>query len=120
MPVRTPLSSMFSGLRLSAVDKIPTAFSLNIEVPELTKCLFIFDTCRVFDPSFSQVADSWARLPKSQRDQHFFARLDFADGQAIFNQLGLTSAPTVMYHPPLAGPRRSNKLSVINYDVNRK
>ncbi|OXH16078.1 oligosaccharyltransferase complex subunit gamma [Cryptococcus neoformans A1-35-8] len=98
-----------------ALDREYSVTVLLTAIPAQYKC----QPCQVFDPSYSQVADSWARLPKSQRDQHFFARLDFADGQAIYNQLGLTSAPTVMYHPPLAGPRRNNKLSVVNYDMNR-
>jgi oligosaccharyltransferase complex subunit gamma len=35
-------------------------------------------------------------------------------------QLGLTSAPTVQYHPAATGPNKSNKLSVVTYDLNRQ
>lgn len=35
-------------------------------------------------------------------------------------QLGLTSAPTVQYHPAATGPNKSNKLSVVSYDLNRQ
>ncbi|EIW66327.1 hypothetical protein TREMEDRAFT_45798 [Tremella mesenterica DSM 1558] len=75
--------------------------------------------CHNFDPSVHQVAASWKRLPKYVRDQHIFAQLDFADGQAIYQKLGLTSAPTVQFHPALSGPNKGNKLSVITYDLPR-
>ncbi|ODN88406.1 oligosaccharyltransferase complex subunit gamma [Cryptococcus wingfieldii CBS 7118] len=100
---------------LLALDREYSVTVLLTALPAQFKC----QPCHNFDPSFSQVADSWARLPRSARDQHFFAKLDFADGQAVYSQLGLTSAPTVMFHPPLAGERRNNKLGVINYDMNR-
>ncbi|WVO14155.1 hypothetical protein L204_101786 [Cryptococcus depauperatus] len=100
---------------LLALDREYSVTILLTALPAQFKC----EPCRQFDPAFSHVSDSWARLPKAQRDQHFFARLDFADGQEIYSQLGLSSAPTVMYHPPMAGPKRNNKLSVITYDIKR-
>ncbi|OCF55997.1 oligosaccharyltransferase complex subunit gamma [Kwoniella mangroviensis CBS 10435] len=84
-------------------------------LPAQFKC----QPCHDFDPSFHQVAASWKRKPKHVRDQHFFAKLDFQDGQAVYQELGLTSAPTVMFHPALTGPNKSNKLSVITYEMNR-
>ncbi|WVQ78613.1 hypothetical protein IAT38_000699 [Cryptococcus sp. DSM 104549] len=98
-----------------ALDREYSVTVLLTALPAQYKC----QPCHVFDPAFNAVADSWARLPKATRNQHFFAKLDFTDGQAIYQQLGLTSAPTVMFHPPLAGPRRNNKLSVVTYDLNR-
>jgi oligosaccharyltransferase complex subunit gamma len=43
--------------------------------------------CRTFDPIFKQEAASWKRLPKEQREDMFFAVLDFADGQQIFQKV---------------------------------
>lgn len=53
------------------------------------------------------------------RDSHFYAELDFTDGQAIYQRLGLASAPTVQFHPALTGPNKANKLDVISLDLNR-
>ena len=38
----------------------------------------------------------------------------------LISQLGLSSAPTIQFHPAQSGPNKSNKLSVISYDLNRK
>ncbi|OCF40625.1 oligosaccharyltransferase complex subunit gamma [Kwoniella heveanensis CBS 569] len=84
-------------------------------LPAQFKC----QPCHDFDPSFHAVAASWKRQPKHIRDQHFFAQLDFIDGQSVYQRLGLSSAPTVMFHPAQAGPNKSNKLSVVTYDMNR-
>ncbi|WVR05412.1 hypothetical protein IAU60_002427 [Kwoniella sp. DSM 27419] len=84
-------------------------------LPAQFKC----QPCHDFDPSFHAVAASWNRQPKHIRGQHFFAQLDFTDGQAIYQRLGLSSAPTVQFHPALSGPNKSNKLSVVTYELNR-
>ncbi|KAK8869525.1 hypothetical protein IAR55_000091 [Kwoniella newhampshirensis] len=101
---------------LLALDRDYSVSVLLTALPPQFKC----QPCHVFDPSFNLVAASWRKVPKQVRDQHFFAKLDFEDGQAVYQQLGLTSAPTLQFHPPLAGPlRNSNKLSVITYELNR-
>jgi oligosaccharyltransferase complex subunit gamma len=43
--------------------------------------------CRTFDPIFHEEAANWKRLPKDQRDDMFFAVLDFSDGQAVFQKV---------------------------------
>jgi oligosaccharyltransferase complex subunit gamma len=40
-----------------------------------------------FQPSFEQVADSWRRQSKDVKNGHFFAQLDFQDGQAIYQRV---------------------------------
>jgi len=55
--------------------------------------------CREFNPSWTAVAKSWSQVPPEQRDQHFFASLDFDDGPTIFQRLGLSSAPVVYHYP---------------------
>ncbi|WRT67444.1 uncharacterized protein IL334_004415 [Kwoniella shivajii] len=98
-----------------ALDREYSVSVVLTALPAQFKC----QPCHDFDPSFHQVAASWKRQPRHIRDKHFFAKLDFQDGQAIYQQLGLTSAPTVMFHPALAGPNRNNKLSVVTYELNR-
>ena len=55
---------------------------------------------RVFDPSFRSVAQAWRSVPKTARDSHFFASLDFADGQDVFRKVCLYDAATLT-EPPL-------------------
>jgi oligosaccharyltransferase complex subunit gamma len=84
------------------------------------RCISLTPRLSEFEPSLRLVSSSWRRQPAHIRDTHFFAELDFSDGQAIYQRLGLSSAPTVQFHPSAAGPGKGNKLEVISYDVNRK
>lgn len=49
------------------------------------RCLYI---CREFDPNFKAVAKAWQSVPKAERNKHFFASLDFADGPNVFRRVG--------------------------------
>ncbi|CAD6576916.1 MAG: oligosaccharyl transferase subunit ost3/OST6 [Tremellales sp. Tagirdzhanova-0007] len=100
---------------LLATDRDYSVSVVLTALPAQFKC----QPCHEFDPAFHRVADSWKRQSQHVRDQHFFAQLDFSDGQAVYQKLGLTSAPTVQFHPALSGPNKGNKLSVITYDLNR-
>ncbi|KAG6818101.1 hypothetical protein H0H87_000005 [Tephrocybe sp. NHM501043] len=74
--------------------------------------------CREFDPSWNAVAKAWATVPKAHRDEHFFATLDFDNGQTTFQKLGLQSAPVVFAYPAAQGPRAptNGKVSPSKYD----
>ena len=48
---------------------------------------------RLFDPSWTAVAKSWSRVPQEQRDQHFFATLDFEYGSTIFQRVRFCLLP---------------------------
>ncbi|CAK5277409.1 unnamed protein product, partial [Mycena citricolor] len=72
--------------------------------------------CREFNPSWIDVAKSWRKVPQETRDDHFFATLDFDDGQTVFQQLGLMSAPVVYVYPPIQGPRATGKTDFSKYD----
>ncbi|KAK0459744.1 oligosaccharyl transferase subunit OST3/OST6 family, partial [Desarmillaria tabescens] len=76
------------------------------------------EPCREFDPSWTAVAKAWVAAPKEHRDAHFFGTLDFDDGQTVFAQLGMTSAPVVYMYPPTQGPRQpaNGKYNPIKYD----
>ena len=43
---------------------------------------------REFEPAWIAVAKAWATTPKPHKDHHFFATLDFDNGQAIFQKVG--------------------------------
>ncbi|KAF9053704.1 oligosaccharyl transferase subunit OST3/OST6 family [Hymenopellis radicata] len=76
------------------------------------------EPCREFDPSWNEVSKAWAGAPKEHRDSHFFATLDFDEGQAVFQSLGLTSAPVVYIYPATEGPRLppNGKTVPLKYD----
>jgi len=54
--------------------------------------------CKEFDPEFRLVASSYHR--KNDKSDLFFGHLDFEDGQAVFQQMNIVSAPTILYYPP--------------------
>jgi len=74
--------------------------------------------CREFDPAFAAVGKAWSTVSPEVRNTHFFASLDFKDGQDIFRELGLNSAPVVHYYPATEGPRlpASGKTDAIAFD----
>ncbi|KAF8312025.1 hypothetical protein DL93DRAFT_1359791 [Clavulina sp. PMI_390] len=63
--------------------------------------------CHAFYPNFRAVAKSWTKVTKEKRDRHFFATLDFADGGAVFRQLGYASAPVVNFLQAQDGPYKA-------------
>jgi len=74
--------------------------------------------CKAFDPSFSAVAKAWTKAPAESRNQHFFATLDFEQGQEVFKKLQLNSAPVVLTYPAVKGTRRppNGRVDPITYD----
>jgi len=74
--------------------------------------------CKELDPSFKALGQAWNKVPAEDRDQHFFATLDYEDGQNTFRKLGLSSAPVLQVHPAARGPRRpaNGKTDVLTYD----
>ncbi|KLO10678.1 dolichyl-diphosphooligosaccharide-protein glycotransferase [Schizopora paradoxa] len=74
--------------------------------------------CREFEPSFKAVSKAWKSVPKSERDKHFFATLDFADGEKIFRRLQIMAAPVVTFYPATEGPNKlaNGKVDPFQYD----
>ncbi|KAG6866928.1 hypothetical protein C0991_003844 [Blastosporella zonata] len=74
--------------------------------------------CTAFDPSWNAVGKAWSTVAKPHRDEHFFATLDFDNGQDTFQKLGLQSAPVVFVYPAAQGPRApaNGKVSPMKYD----
>src|SRR5277367_2735118 len=52
--------------------------------------------CREFDPGFSVVAESW-RKAHPQSDGVFFAKIDFAEGRAIFVRVPSSCLSTIYF-----------------------
>ncbi|KAG6814352.1 hypothetical protein H0H92_010937 [Tricholoma furcatifolium] len=76
--------------------------------------------CKEFESTWKSVAKAWSTVSKPQRDDHFFATLDFDDAQDVFQKLGLQSAPVVYVYPAAEGPRApaSGKVLPSKYDFN--
>ncbi len=71
-----------------------------------------------FDPTYKAVAKSWSKLPADKRQDVFFAQLDFPNGQAVYQRLGLQTAPTMQFWPATAGEHAS-KGTKANYEFQR-
>ncbi|KAH8554379.1 hypothetical protein BGW37DRAFT_484603 [Umbelopsis sp. PMI_123] len=61
--------------------------------------------CKEFDPEFRLVASGYHK--NNDKTDLFFGHLDFEDGQAIFQQMNIMSAPTVLYYPASSNSRPS-------------
>ncbi|KIJ44078.1 hypothetical protein M422DRAFT_252570 [Sphaerobolus stellatus SS14] len=62
--------------------------------------------CKELDPAFRTLGRAWTKVPTANRNDHFFASLDFEDGKHTFNKLGLSSAPAIRVFPAAKGPRK--------------
>ena len=49
---------------------------------QLLKC-----ACRDFHPTFKAAGKAWSKVPAAERDTHFFASIDFEDGQDVFRDV---------------------------------
>jgi oligosaccharyltransferase complex subunit gamma len=98
-------------------------------------CCLTFSITREFDPAWRAVAQAWSTVSGPERDNHFFATLDFDDVQTIFvkvspaadifgkqlksMQLGLSSAPVAHVFFATEGPRASAKKDPLKYDMSQ-
>ncbi|ORX33868.1 putative dolichyl-diphosphooligosaccharide-protein glycotransferase [Kockovaella imperatae] len=84
-------------------------------LPQRFKCT----PCHEFDPSWHRVANSWNRISAPEKNHHFFAKLDFQDGEAVFRKMGLSTAPKIQFHPVLNGPFKANKIATVTYEIDK-
>ncbi|KAI9493591.1 hypothetical protein BDB00DRAFT_822688 [Zychaea mexicana] len=70
--------------------------------------------CREFDPEYKLVASSFQKSKDPTRV--FFGHLDFKDGQAVYQKLGLQTAPNVLYFPP---SKPGSKAEPVKYDLSK-
>ncbi|KZV81199.1 dolichyl-diphosphooligosaccharide-protein glycotransferase [Exidia glandulosa HHB12029] len=61
--------------------------------------------CKEFDPTFKAAGKAWSKASAAHRKEHFFASIDFENGQDVFRDLGLQSAPVLLTYTPMKGPR---------------
>jgi len=74
--------------------------------------------CKEFEPAWIAVGSAWNTVSPKDRDTHFFGTLDFENAQAVFQRLGIMSAPVVNVYPAVEGPRKpaSGKTEPFKYD----
>ncbi|KAL8287459.1 hypothetical protein RQP46_003317 [Phenoliferia psychrophenolica] len=94
----------------------PREFSVSVLLTAMAP-QFKCQPCQTFQPEHALVAKQWNAQPES--DEHFFAVLDFADGQAVYQRLGLQNAPTFQLFKPTEGPRATNQISAEVMDFSR-
>jgi hypothetical protein len=47
----------------------------------------------LFDPSYKAVSNSWMKATGQQHSDHFFAELDFPNGQAVYQKVHAFEKP---------------------------
>ncbi|GAA5798135.1 hypothetical protein EDC94DRAFT_536986 [Helicostylum pulchrum] len=70
--------------------------------------------CREFDPEYNLVSKSFQK--SKDNENLFFGRLDFKDGQAVYQKLKIMSAPNIFYFPPQQAGEHKD---FIKYDLSR-
>lgn len=101
---KSPLDSKIDRLKqLSAADKgvitlnselfdeftsKPRNYSITVLLTAMGS-QFQCSPCKEFDPEYRLIAKTWRKQPEA--DRHYFALLDFADGQDIYQRVNTTT-----------------------------
>lgn len=59
--------------------------------------------CRAFQPEWELLAKSWTKGDKKAESRLIYGTLDFTDGKATFQSLGLQTAPVLLLFQPTTG-----------------
>ncbi|KAK4701425.1 oligosaccharyltransferase complex subunit gamma, partial [Phenoliferia sp. Uapishka_3] len=98
------------------LTQAPREYSVSVLLTAMAP-QFKCQPCVTFEPEHALVARQWSK--QQQHDQHFFAVLDFADGQLVYQRLGLANAPTFQLFKPTAGERATDQLKPEVMDFSR-
>ncbi|GJJ12135.1 hypothetical protein Clacol_006376 [Clathrus columnatus] len=82
------------------------------------KSTYKCEPCKQLDPILTTIGKAWNKVNAAERNQHFFASIDFDDGKETFRKLGLTQAPVVSIYPAANGPRSpsNGKIDALLFD----
>ncbi|QSZ31678.1 hypothetical protein DSL72_001245 [Monilinia vaccinii-corymbosi] len=72
--------------------------------------------CRDFQPEWELLAKSWTKGDKKGESRLLFGTLDFVDGKATFQSLGLQTAPVLLLFQPTIGPHASKVDGPLRFD----
>jgi len=83
----SPSRTWSATVHLTALDSKRRCLPCKL-VPLYTHDLHSLDIpYREFDPSYNAVAKAWSKVSQEHRDDHFFATLDFDNGQDVFQKV---------------------------------
>ncbi|SCV70108.1 BQ2448_1502 [Microbotryum intermedium] len=123
-------AAKFRSLQRNGIIKLDTAlydqitqeprdYSVSILLTAMGK-QFNCQPCHQVQPEYDLLAKQWQNQQKKTDENHFFAVLDFVDGQQIYQRLGIQSAPTFQMFLPTEGPRSEGaRSSPITTDLGR-
>ncbi|SGZ26929.1 BQ5605_C025g10000 [Microbotryum silenes-dioicae] len=101
------------------ITQSPRDYSVSILLTAMGK-QFNCQPCHQVQPEYDLLAKQWQSQQKKVDENHFFAVLDFVDGQQIYQRLGLQTAPTFQTFLPTEGPRSEGaRSSPITTDLSR-
>lgn len=85
----SPKRTWSVSVQLTALDKRRKCVPCKSVNPVINSPFLVLNswTDREFDPSWNAVAEAWTKVPKKHRDNHFFATLDFDNGQTVFQKV---------------------------------
>lgn len=121
----------------SVYDKLtssPRDYSVAVLLTALEQ-RFGCQLCREFQPEWELLAKSWTKGDKEGESRLVYGTLDFSDGKSTFqsvckrddltkswrlmcSQLGLQTAPVLLFFPPTSGPDAVPVGPPLKYDFN--
>ncbi|KAM0789294.1 hypothetical protein ACM66B_000134 [Microbotryomycetes sp. NB124-2] len=100
------------------ITATPRDYSVSVVLTAMSpqfKCA----PCQLMQPEYDLVARQWKKQSRSDDNEHFFAVLDFVNGQEIYQRMNLQTAPTFQLFMPTEGARASPKTSADTFDFGR-
>ncbi|CAG8983194.1 hypothetical protein HYALB_00004021 [Hymenoscyphus albidus] len=74
--------------------------------------------CREFQPEWDLLSKSWIKGDKMAESRLIFGTLDFINGKATFQSLGLQTAPVLLLFQPTTGPHANPEAGPSRFDFN--
>ncbi|KAK4057253.1 oligosaccharyl transferase subunit ost3/OST6 [Microbotryomycetes sp. JL221] len=100
------------------ITATPRDYSVSVVLTALSP-QFKCSPCHLMQPEYNLVAKQWKGQRRSDDEEHFFAVLDFVNGQEIYQRLNLQTAPTFQMFMPNEGSRASPKSGADTFDFGR-
>ncbi|KAI9740945.1 MAG: oligosaccharyl transferase subunit ost3/OST6 [Claussenomyces sp. TS43310] len=112
------LSSIPLTLVDSSFDRLtaaPRDYSILVLLTAL-EARFGCQLCHEFKSEWDLLAKSWTRGDKLAESRLAFGTLDFLDGKATFQSLGLQTAPVLLLFQPTTGPHAVQDSTPLRFD----
>lgn len=83
-----PKRDWSASILLTALDKRRRCLPCKLVCLPSIFAIITIGVNREFEPSWIAVAKAWATAPPPHKENHFFATLDFDNGQTVFQKVG--------------------------------